>query len=177
MRSWKARRAAHRQSVEGYPMSALKLGAIGRHQLEDAIADAENPRRVRRAQALLWVDAGVPVIQVARCLGVSRQTVYNWIGWLDQCRGSDAAPLGDLSPSGRPRTKSKILDEVVPQLLSTHPRNEGFYASGWTNLLLRDYLLRRHHLEVSAHTLASAVKRAGYRWERTRYVLCRSPAR
>ena len=158
-------------------MSALKLGAIGRHQLEDAIADAENPRRVRRAQALLWVDAGVPVIQVARCLGVSRQTVYNWIGWLDQCRGSDAAPLGDARPSGRPPIKSEILDRVVPQLLGSHPGKEGYSAAGWTNRLLRDYLLRRHRLKVSAGTLAFAVKRAGYRWERSRYVSCQSPER
>ena len=158
-------------------MSTLKLNAATRQQLEDALAHTENPRQLRRAQALLWVDAGEPVTHAAQRLGVSRQSIYNWIGWLDRRRGSDAAPSGDARPSGRPPIKSEILDRVVPQLLGSHPGKEGYSAAGWTNRLLRDYLLRRHRLKVSAGTLAFAVKRAGYRWERSRYVSCQSPER
>ena len=165
----------HRKCIEDAPIGTLKLHSITRRGLEDMLAHAESPRQRRRAQALLWVDAGEQITQIARRLGVSRQSIYNWIGWLDQRKRSAVGPLDNGGPYGRLLTKSKVLDEVVPQLLCTHPRKGGCSAAGWTNHLLRDYLLRVHCLKVSAKTLTFAVQRAGYTWERTRYVLCKDP--
>jgi transposase len=48
----------------------------------------------QRYRAVLEVQAGVPVTEVAERFGVSRQAVYRWIGWW---RGSKSCRISALS--------------------------------------------------------------------------------
>jgi transposase len=156
-------------------MGVLELSPVTREQLEKVVIRPESTRQLKRAQALLWVDEGEPISWVADRLRVTRQSIYNWIDTLYQRKGSVAERLEDAPRSGRPRTKSDRADQVVPQLLETDPREHGYRATGWTNRLLRDSLHRQYDVKVSRYTIQQAVKRAGYRWKRPRYVLSRRP--
>lgn len=158
-------------------MGVLDLNAATRRQLEEVLAHPCNVRQLKRAQALLWMEEGDTVTCVAERLRVSRQSVYNWTDWIQHRKGQPVAKrLEDALRSGRPPDKAEVVDRVIRQLLSGDPQKEGYRATGWTNPLLRDFLQRQYHLEVSHQTIRQAIFRAGYRWKRPRYVLSRRPA-
>jgi len=156
-------------------MGVLGFRAATREELEKVLVHPGSARQLKRAQAILWVDGGEPISQVAERLRVTRQSIYNWIKTFYERKGSVAERLEDAPRSGRPRTKSDRADQVVPPLLETDPGEHGYRATGWTNRLLRDFLDRQYDVTVSRYTIQQAVKRAGYRWKRPRYVLSRRP--
>jgi transposase-like protein len=70
-----------------------------------------------RAQALLWLDEGEPVEQIAELLHVSRQTVYNWVDRFQQRQVPDLrARLADAPRKGRPPTALGIIDPLIAEL-------------------------------------------------------------
>jgi transposase len=156
-------------------MGKLGLNGPTRRQLEQVVVRPENARQLKRAQALLWVDEGEPVYGVADRLRVTPQSVYNWIGRIKHRKGCIVERTFDSARSGRPRTKSDIVDEEIGELLQLEPSRVGYQTTGWTNTLLREYFSRQYSLQVSHQTLRDAIKRAGYRWKRPRYVLSRRP--
>ncbi len=158
-------------------MGSLGFNATMRQQLEEVLAHPKGSRQLKRTQALLWVDEGESISRVAQRLRVTRQSIYNWIDYINQRKGLISKRLEDANRSGRPRTKSEIVDEVVPQLLETNPAEAGYRATGWTNRVLCDYIYRHYHIRVSHQTIREAIKRAGYRWKRPRYVLSNRPKR
>jgi transposase len=156
-------------------MGTLEVTSAMREQLEKVLVHPGSVRQLKRAQALLWVDEGEPISRVAERLRITRQSIYNWIDAIHQRSGSVAKRLEDLPRSGCPRTKSDIADRVLPQLLGTDPREQGYRSAGWTNRLLKDHLYRHYGVTVSGYTIQQAIKRARYRWKRPRYVLSRRP--
>jgi len=154
-------------------MGVLGLTTYTRRQLEKILRHPASASQLRRAQAILWVDDGEPVSGVAQRLRTSRQNIYHWIDRLQRHDGSVAQRLADSPRSGRPATQAEVLDRVIPELLKTDPREQGYPATGWTNRLLRDYLQRHYHLKVGHQSIREAIRRARYRWKRPRYVLAR----
>lgn len=156
-------------------MGKLGLNTPTRRQLEQGLVHPENARQLKRAQALLWADDGEPISRVAQRLRVSRQSIYNWVDWIKHRNGRIAKRIEDKARSGRPRTKSDMVDEEMLDLLQTDPSEFGYQATGWTNPLLCDYFCKQYSLTVSHQTIREAIQRAGYRWKRPRYVLSRRP--
>ena len=154
-------------------MKKLKLGPRVRRRLEEIVAHSSDARQLKRAQAVLWVSDGMRVETVAQQLRSSRQSIYNWIGRINQGIGPVDERLMDAPRSGRPAGKRQLADQVVPELLKISPQEKGYRATGWTRRLLMEYLLQHHRVEVSRHIVQGAVRRAGYRWKRPRYVLSR----
>lgn len=60
-------------------MSQFHLTTWQRHRLRRQLAEAEDVRLYRRTLAVLEFDYGRTVADIARMLGVTRQTVYNWV--------------------------------------------------------------------------------------------------
>jgi transposase len=154
-------------------MGKLGFNVFIRRRLEEVLTHPEDGRQLKRAQALLWVDDEEPIKRVAERLRVDRQSVYNWIDWVNQRQGQVVERLKDADRSGRPREKSDVVDEELPRLLAADPKQYGYRATGWTNQMLRDYIHKRIHLRVSHQTIREGIERAGYRWKRPRYVLSR----
>lgn len=59
-------------------MTSIELNSKQRITLEEIISASRDTRQIMRAYALLWLDEGDSVEEVAQRLGVSRQSVYNW---------------------------------------------------------------------------------------------------
>ena len=154
-------------------MRKLKLSPRVRRELEEILAHPQDARQLKRAQAVLWVSEGLAVEAVAGQLRVTNQSIYNWIDRIDQGKGPVDKLLNDAPRSGRPSHKRQLADQVIPELLKISPQDKGYRATGWTRRLLMDYLLQYHHVEISRHIVQGAIKRAGYRWKRPRYVLSR----
>jgi transposase len=157
-------------------MSTFDLTTKERSLLERLAASTDQARLLRRAQALLWLYEGDRPAEVAQRLSVSRQTLYNWADRFHvRSDLSLAERLDDGPRSGRPRTSHGIIDPLVDEVIDGDPRDWGYGATVWTAPLLRQYLIDRHDLEVSADSIRDAIARLRVRWKRPRHRLARRP--
>jgi Homeodomain-like domain len=69
-------------------VTPFRLNDRERQGLEDLMCHATEATALRRTQALLWLDGGASVQQVADRLRVSRQAVYKWLAHFQARRPS-----------------------------------------------------------------------------------------
>jgi transposase len=157
-------------------MTPLRLSPRQRSELE-YLASHEPMAKLRcRAQALLWLDEGETVEQVADALRVSRRTGYYWMG-----RSHERDALGlrqrlaDAPRPGRPRAADHGVDPWIADIIDTDPRIPGYHRTVRTTPLLVRYLRDHHEIEVSRKTVSRAIARLGIRWKRPRHQLARRP--
>lgn len=152
----------------------LKLSHKERNTLASILATSHDAKQFQRAQALIWLEEGEPLEEVADHLRVSRQTLYNWVGRFQQKPHLDPAQrLLDAPRSGRPRTACGIIDPLIDALIDTDPRDRGYRSTVWTAGLLKQYLAHSHQLEVSLRSVSYALERLGISWKRPRHELAR----
>jgi transposase len=156
-------------------MSQLHLTSWQRHRLRRQLVATEDVRLYRRTLAVLEFDHGRPAADIARMLGVTRQTVYNWV---EAYTGSgDPAALEDH----RGRAYRPLLDEdaehLLEVLLSRAPQELGYPHTSWTVPLLLDALEVATGQRVSDDTLRRTLRRLEYTWKRPRYDFDPDPQR
>lgn len=158
-------------------MATIQLTSRARQALQHVAQRGSNARAVRRAQALLWLDAGERVAQVAQRLGVSRPAVYAWIEQF-QARASEPVPrrICDRAHVGRPATKQRLAQETVAPLLSQSPQAHGYRERVWTTRILQRQVEQQTGQRVSRDTIRRALHALRYRYKRPRYALARRPA-
>src|SRR4051794_4714786 len=116
-----------------------------------------------------------PVADVARSLGVTRQSVHNWIARFGEAGRAEA--LADRYGGGRPATLDEDEVESLVALVGHAPQRFGSPAANWTVPLLREHLRRATGADVSEPTVRRQLRRLGYVWKRPRYVLDPDPER
>lgn len=154
-------------------MEELRLAAGQRRRLEAQLHETTDARVYRRTLAVLEVSRGTPVAEVARALGVTRQSIHNWIDHYS--RTYDPQSLVDTVRSGRPTVWRRPLQRLLRSLMGTSPDEWGYWASRWTVPLLCDYLERSTGQHLSEDTVRRELARTGYVWKRSRYVLNPDP--
>ena len=128
----------------------------------------------QRALALLLLDQGDSVEEVAQQLFVSRQVIYKWVSWFKQRSAlSPANRLLDAARSGRPATASGIIDPWIEQIIDADPREYGYNSTVWTAAMLRRYLSKHQQRDVSLRSIGYALARLQIRWKLPRHVLAR----
>lgn len=143
-------------------------------QLRELAARPPEAKVRPRLQALLWLDAGESLSQVAQRLPVSRQTIYNWLyRFRVQSREPVGQRLSDSPRSGRPRTVQGVIEPLIDAVIEKSPRDWGYRATVWTAPLLRQYLAEEQHISVSRPSVSLALKRLRLRWKRPRHTLAR----
>jgi transposase len=158
-------------------MTSIELNSKQRITLEKIISVSRDARQVMRAYALLWLDEGDSVDEVAQRLGVSRQSVYNW-AWRFSQRNDDSFSLclADAPRSGRPCTAKGIIDPLIDGIIASDPRRLGYRSTVWTAPLLVAHLKSEYGIEVSTDSVALAIARLRIKWKRPRHHLAmRSP--
>lgn len=156
-------------------MDAWHLTALQREELERKLHRTCDARVYRRALAISEVSQGVPVEAVARTLGVSRQSIYNWLAQYHSPEG--LASLADQPRSGRPQLWTEQRRAWLKGLMQLSPETRGYFANSWTVPLLREELFHCTGQEVSDDTVRRGLSRLGYVWKRPRYVLSPDPER
>jgi transposase len=158
-------------------MTRIALSSEAREVLEAVVAHTKDARRLRRGQALLWLDAGARVPAVAERLRVGRRTIDRWI---TRFRGRLAldcgARLADGARTGRPRTVQGVIAPLIEAIIDRDPRAFGSRVTVWTASLLRPYLQEVHQVIVSRKSVRLALARLGLRWKRARYDRARRAA-
>ena len=153
-------------------MIEVSLSGRERVELEYLIAHADNARLVQRAYALLWLDDGDHIAEVAERLGVTRQSLYNWTAnWSDRTARHTAERLADAPRTGRPATAQGIIDPLIDAVIDRDPRSFGYRSNLWTASLLAHYLRSEHRLTVSADSVHLAIARLRVAWKRPRHHL------
>lgn len=157
-------------------MATILLTARQRLDLEIIVARALSAREYRRARALLWLSDGESVESVAELLGVSRQTVYNWVGMFrDRSELDPTDRLTDAPRPGRPKAGDGDIDPLVSEVIDSDPRARGYRSTVWTAPLLGRYLQEHHGISVPDRTISRAIARLSIRWKRPRHQLARRP--
>lgn len=157
-------------------MTLLTLTDRELKALHDFMIHAPTAKEHSRAQALLWLDSGDSVEEVAEHLAVSRRTVYNWVDRFQQRRDLDLRQrLADGPRPGRPPVALGIIDPLVAEVIDQDPRPLGYGATVWTAPLLQHYLRDVHGIAVSRKSVSRAIERLDRRWKRPRHALADRP--
>jgi transposase len=154
-------------------MRELVLTRNQRFRLRQQLTHTRDAATYRRTLAILELDEGKPIAQVANSLGVTRQTIYNWLD--AYCEAFDPLDLADAARSGRPSTWTPDLQELLRTLLHEQPSQWGYPATHWTVPLLRQQLASWDGRWLSGDTIRRQLHTLGYVWKRTRYVLPPDP--
>ena len=157
-------------------MAPLILSPQRRAELEYLASHNPVAKERCRAQALLCLDEGATIEQVAESLRVSRRTVYYWLErFHDRDKPDLRQRLADAPRPGRPRTADGGVDSWIAEVIDTDPRDLGYRHTVWTAPLLVHYLRDHHGVEVSETTVGRAIARLRIRWKRPRHQLARRP--
>jgi transposase len=156
-------------------MSIVQLTPSQRRKLRTQLRRAEEASYYRRLLAILELDRGKTVAEVAASLRVTRQSVYNWARSFASC--PDPAALQDHYGVGRPSAWTEGLEALLLAGLERRPDELGYAGVNWTVPLLQEYLYRCGGRWLSDDTIRRELDRLGYVWKRFRYVLPPDPER
>lgn len=149
--------------------------AAQRQALERELNQTEDLSLYRRLLALLEVDQGRSIAEVARELHVDERSIYRWINRY-QAAGGQVRALGRRLVLGRPAKWSKDLQDLLESALAQPPVEIGYPANTWTLPLLQAFLaVFFPGQEVSICTLRRRLREMGYVWKRFRHVLPPDP--
>lgn len=136
-------------------------------RLKKALMQATDKRTFQRLQAVLLVDRGRHISEVATISGVSEQTIYNWVH-LYLARHQVAA-LEDNPRSGRPLAANRITAERILRELRRSPLKLGYRTNVWTVEILAHHLSERYHCLITPRTLRRRMREADLVCKRPRY--------
>lgn len=155
-------------------MALVELTAREFFSLQKLLTQPVDARQLQRIQALLWLDVGESVDDVAARLAVTRQSVYNWVSRFDDRAGCPVElRVGDGNRSGRPPTALGIIDSLIDAIIDADPRTLGYASTIWTAGLLQQYLADKHQVRVSTKSVNRAIARLDIAWKRPRHQLSR----
>src|SRR5512135_2191074 len=161
--------------MEEKSMSRLNLTSWQRRRLRRQLAETQDVRVFQRTLAALEFDHGRSAADIARMLGVTRQSVYEWVEIYTQ--DHDPASLEDEGGGGRHPLLDEDLEHLLEALLAVSPQDLGYPHVSWTVPLLREVLELATEQRVSDHTLRRALERLNDVWKRPRYDLIPDPER
>jgi transposase len=152
----------------------IELTGKQRIELEHLLTRHTDSRLYQRAFALLLLDDGQSVEEIASSLRVSRQTVYNWVSRFQERHDLLLIQrLADAERVGRPVTVKGIVDPLIDAVVDSDPRDYGYNSTVWTAELLRRYLREQHQHEASLRSIGYALVRLRIRWKHPRHNLAR----
>jgi transposase len=155
-------------------MSLFTLALSERRALKKQIHHTKDVKILKRAQALVWLDEGLPVQTISQRLGVTSRTIYVWVSLYENRRNTSFIDrLQDRPRSGRTPRKSTIVLRELPVLLHQSPRQHGYHYANWTSSLLKHALQSEHNMDVSTKTIRLCLHQLHYVWKRPRYALAR----
>jgi transposase len=154
-------------------MSQLNLTSGQRQRLRSQLQQTRDVLLYRRTLAVLEFDQGRAVSDIARMLGVTRQSIYNWVEAYCQTRTPTA--LKDEPGRGRPPLLDEDDEHLLQALLASSPQDRGYPHTSWTVPLLQDALEFGTGRRPSDKTLRRTLRRLDYVWKRPRYVLDPDP--
>jgi transposase len=156
-------------------MKRSGIKALQQHRLQEQLTSTSDVRLYRRTLAVLEYARGRSVQDIANTLGVSRQSVHNWIALY--LHTFDARSLADGNRAGRPRLWTPDMQELLRDLMEHSPDRWGHLERNWTVPLLQTEVERATGSRLSEDTIRRGLRAERYVWKRPRYMLEPDPDR
>jgi transposase len=156
-------------------MNPVRLTPQRRVRLRRHLRTTDDLDLYRRTLALLELDRGSPVTEVALRLGISRRTVHGWIATYRH-HPVPSSLVTHHSP-GRPPEWDEDARAILRASLDQPPDHFGYQATGWTVPLLQAHLAHWGLTGLGDATVRRQLHALGYVWKRPRYVLDPDPLR
>ena len=98
-----------------------------------------------------------PVAKIAAALGVSRQTVYNWIkrGFGEQAK---------IKPGGRPPKLNERQRAELREIIQRGPSAYGFGSGGWTGERIAKVIRERFGVTFNPKSVPQMLRHWGWEW-------------
>jgi transposase len=149
-------------------VNVISLSSNQKLQLHLELTNTGDLRVYRRATALLALHDGLPPRQVANLLGISRQTVYNWIS--NYGREVKNLNLADSPRCGRPSLWTEDLQSFIRQTIAQSPAQFGYETAHWTARTLQARVASSRGTQISKEALRQYLRGLNYEWKNGRYV-------
>jgi len=124
-----------------------KLDETDADALREALAEATDPKAVKRLMIALAYDDGVPVAVLSERYGIARSTVYSWLDRFETHPIADA--IHDEQRPGRPARLGEGERRRLAEALERPPTDIGFEADSWTPELVREYVRQEYGVSYS----------------------------
>lgn len=154
-------------------MEGRELTWWQRHRLIEQAKKTPKAHVYRRTLAVLERSRGQSVAQIADLLGVTRQSIYNWIA--NYMKARDPHALEDEERSGRPSLWTEDRRALLRALMTHSPQVFGYFAVDWTVPLLQEQLEHHTGVRFSDETVRRGLAALDYVWKRGRYKLQPDP--
>ena len=155
-------------------MDRLHLTSWQRRRLRRQLREACDVRLFRRTLAVLEFDQGRSAADIARMLGVTRQTVHNWLAAFATTPPPDTLAEGERP--GQPDCWTRTTWNCWSRCW-TLPPDVGFPHGSWTAPPLREALAVATSREASCDTIRRQLAEWDFVWKRPRYALAPDPLR
>jgi transposase len=136
----------------------MKLSLVEKRELRHLARHGEPGYLRIKALALLNLERGKGIAEIAEMLGVTRQSLWSW-----RCRWEKQGIAGLLVATGRGR-KAKADPEEIADHIRRSPREFGLSQSRWSLTALARVVPSLHGF--TPFGVQKAVQRAGYRYKR-----------
>lgn|ERR1035437_4704785 len=148
-------------------MSSVRLlPQEARDELCAASKNRKEPDFARRARAVLMFAEGRRYRYICEALSVSKETVRLWL------RAYEAKGIEGLvyqPRPGKPRIKSKQIEEAVEEIIHRPPSDFGFDRSIWSLESITEYVFASRGVQVGLQTVRDVLFEKGYRWRRAKH--------
>lgn len=146
------------------PLLKRVLDENERKELERrAHSRTESVRTSERARIVLAAADAERWIEVARSLGVCKQTVHLWV---ERFEDSGLAGLEDAPRSGHPHTYTSEQRAQLIQTVLTNPREFGLPFGSWTFDRLEAYFNEQLGIPMKRSRMQEILAKEGLRWHR-----------
>ncbi len=125
-------------------------------------------RAVTRILAILALDEGLDLEEVAQVFKVSMQTLRNWVKRL-MAQGIEALLQFNKSP-GRPSKLTKTQRRELCELIDAGPAAAGFVGNCWRSPMIQRLIEQRFGVLYSVHYLSELLKALGLTYQKARFV-------
>lgn len=142
---------------------------VGLEQERARACELNNLRLYKIAQGLLWVGEGKALGEIARLLGVSTKTVWNW---LKRLMVEGLRWLGGQHYRGRGR-KAKLSGtqkQALYEWVVAGPQAHGFDCGVWTSAMLVELIRRRWGVYYNPRYLSSLLAKLGLSYQKACFV-------
>ena len=123
-------------------------------------------RLVRRIHALLSVSEGKSIPETAKNLGVSIQSIYNWI---NEFILKGAGSLKYKKSPGRPSKLTKTQKQSLCELIKAGPLKAGYLSACWSSVIIADLIYHEFRVLYNSFYICTLMRNLGFSYQKAKY--------
>jgi len=149
---------------------SLKLSKPKIQSLRSSLARSEKKGdypKVKRILAILLVNDGQLICDVALLINVSAQSIR---GWIKKYLANGIAGLRSGKSPGRPSKLTKSQRKELARIIKAGPEKAGFPGACWRTPMLQHLIKEKYDIFYNARYLSELLKNMGFSYQKAKFV-------